>query len=119
MLSDSVSAKTIDFTYSDPEFRLLRRFFIRAVEAISGQPKLKKLYRQYIEKPTVDDFFEAAVQLLDLDVRYNAEQLPNIPSEGPLVFVANHPYGVLDGIVLTWICKEVRPDVKVMANSVL
>ncbi|MEP4430561.1 MAG: lysophospholipid acyltransferase family protein, partial [Hyphomicrobiales bacterium] len=32
---------------------------------------------------------------------------------------ANHPYGVLDGIVLTWLAMQVRPEVKVLANSVL
>lgn len=119
MLSQTASAQAIDFTYSDPRFHLMRRFLIRTIEQFTGQPKLEKLYRQYIEKPTVDDFFEEAVRLLDIDVTFNAEQLSNIPSDGPLVFVANHPYGVLDGIVLTWVCKKVRPDVKVMANSVL
>ncbi|HMB48122.1 MAG TPA: lysophospholipid acyltransferase family protein, partial [Afifellaceae bacterium] len=41
------------------------------------------------------------------------------PEHGPLVFVANHPYGVLDGVVLSWLALKVRPDTRVLANGVL
>jgi putative hemolysin len=36
-----------------------------------------------------------------------------------VLFIANHPYGVLDGITLTWLATKVRPDTKVLANDVL
>ena len=38
---------------------------------------------------------------------------------GPVLFISNHPYGVLDGITLTWLATKVRPDTKVLANDVL
>ena len=38
---------------------------------------------------------------------------------GPTVFVANHPYGVLDGIVISWLVEKVRPDFLVLTNAVL
>jgi putative hemolysin len=42
-----------------------------------------------------------------------------IPASGPVVVVANHPYGVLDGAVLTVLLTRVRPDVKVLTNFLL
>ena len=36
-----------------------------------------------------------------------------------MLFISNHPYGVLDGITLTWLATKVRPDTKVLANDVL
>lgn len=42
-----------------------------------------------------------------------------VPKSGPLVVVANHPYGVLDGIVLCHLISRVRPDFRILANAVL
>jgi putative hemolysin len=42
-----------------------------------------------------------------------------IPASGPVVVVANHPYGVLDGAILTVLLTRVRPDVKVLTNFLL
>ena len=58
--------------------------------------------------------------------RRDARQLPlpkqdfeRIPRTGPLVVVANHPFGAIDGMVLAALLGSVRRDVKVMANYVL
>ena len=66
------------------------------------------------------DAFLARV-LESLDVRYRVAQpdLDRIPKAGPVVVVANHPFGALDGIVLAAVLRSVRPDVKVMANYLL
>ena len=56
---------------------------------------------------------------LALDVRYDAEALAAIPRTGPVVIVANHPYGVLDGIVISWLVSKVRSDFVVLTNAIL
>ena len=66
-----------------------------------------------------ESFFGAAVRKLDLDVRYDADALARIPTTGPVVIVANHPYGVLDGIVISWLVEKVRRDFVVLTNAVL
>lgn len=111
---------SIDFTYSTPEYSLLQRSVIRALEAVGGQRQLKQLYTEFVaEDGDAKDFFNSAMELLDLRVAFDEDILLKVPKTGPVVFIANHPYGVLDGIALTWLARKVRPDVKVMANHVL
>jgi putative hemolysin len=104
-------------TASDPP---LKRGVIRLVEKATGQPKLKKMYldNQRFPRPN-ENFFQAAVRKLALDVRYDADALARIPKTGPVLVVANHPYGVLDGIVISWLVSKVRSDFVVLTNAVL
>jgi len=87
--------------FEDP----VKRRFIRIVEKLSGQPKIKALYDYYREHLATDvPFFEAAMRLLDLDVNFSASQHTKIPRTGPLVIVANSLR---------------RTDFKVLTNSAL
>ncbi|MFO1089155.1 MAG: lysophospholipid acyltransferase family protein [Hyphomicrobiales bacterium] len=118
--SAPVSRGNVRFTYSTEDQPLIQRAIIQAIEKLGGQRKLKKLYDEHIRNPrNGETFFEAAIRLLKLDVAYDARMLDKVPRTGPVIFVANHPYGVLDGVTLTWLAMKVRPDVKVLANSVL
>ena len=102
--------------FDDP----LKRRLTRAVERLSGQPKIKQLYEHYRDHLAHDvPFFEAAMRLLDLDVQFSASRLAEIPRTGPLVIVANHPFGVLDGLVVCWLTSLRRMDFKVLTNSAL
>lgn len=102
--------------FDDP----VKRRLIRTVERMSGQPKIKKLYEHYRDHLAHDvPFFEAAMRLLDLDVQFSASRLAEIPRTGPLVIVANHPFGVLDGLVICWLTSLRRMDFKVLTNSAL
>src|SRR5271157_1635900 len=104
-------------TASDPP---IKRGLIRLVEKATGQPKLKRMYVHNQRFPRADEtFWQAAVRSLELDVRYDADALASVPKTGPVVFVANHPYGVLDGIVMAWLVSKVRSDFVVLTHVVL
>jgi putative hemolysin len=66
-----------------------------------------------------ETFWQAAVRSLELDVRHDADALAAVPRTGPVVFVANHPYGVLDGVVMAWLVSKVRSDFVVLTHIVL
>lgn len=120
MATQTANQRSIEFTYSTANDSIARRTIIRLIEAIGGQRRLKKLYLQFVDGDTErKDFFNAAMELLDLRINFDESILEHVPKTGPVVFIANHPYGVLDGIALTWLARKVRPDIKVMANHVL
>ena len=101
-------------TASDPP---IKRGLIRLVEKATGQPKLKRMYVHNQRFPrSGEDFWQAAVRSLELDVRYDAHALAAVPKTGPVVFVAN---GVLDGIAMAWLVSKVRPDFLILTHIVL
>jgi putative hemolysin len=108
------------FSYAAASDPPLKRGIIRLVEKATGQPRLKKMYidNQKFPRPG-ESFWGAAVRSLALDVRYDPYALAAIPRTGPVVVVANHPYGVLDGVVISWLVSKVRTDFLVLTNAVL
>ena len=110
----------IVFSYADPAAPRLQRGLIWAVEAATGRRKLKRLYLDYCAGPKQgESFWQAAVRMLALRVQFDRGALENVPRQGPVVIVANHPYGVLDGIVIAWLIEQVRPDFRVLTHALL
>jgi len=108
------------FSYADPTDPRLKKLFIRIVERLTGQPYLKWLYEENRANPVPgEDFWDAAIRKLELHVKYNADALAKWPKTGPLVVVANHPFGVLDGLLICHLVAKVRKDFRVLTNAVL
>ena len=108
------------FSYAERTDPPLKRNLIRLVEKATGQRQLKQLYLDHALHPVPSEtFFQSAVRRLELDVQFDPEALARIPAAGPLVVVANHPYGVLDGIVISWLVEQVRRDFLVLTHAAL
>lgn len=109
-----------EFSYASDAHSLPRKLFIRAIELCTGQPHLKRLYRDYqAQNLPHEHFWPEVIERLHLDVSLYGAPIDAIPETGPLVVVANHPYGVLDGIVICWLVAQRRKDFKILINSVL
>ncbi|CAN5422033.1 GNAT family N-acetyltransferase [soil metagenome] len=80
-----------------------------------------KFYRQASSAAALepDNFFEICVRHLGLDVRYDEAELLRIPQAGPVIVVANHPFGGADAVVLAALLTRLRPDTKLLANHLL
>ncbi len=115
------STEAIDtFSYAAPDDPRLKRFVIRVIERLSGQPYLRWLYEDHLANPVPgESFWDSAVRRLELKVVYDQAKLDAWPKKGPLVIVSNHPFGVLDGVVLCHLVSKVRDDFRVLINSVL
>ncbi len=80
--------------------------------------KVRELYRRVQETP--EGFgLENLLAEMRVELRMDAADMARIPVTGPVVAVANHPFGMLDGAVLAVLLTRVRPDVKVMTNYLL
>ncbi|KJN28475.1 lysophospholipid acyltransferase family protein [Enterobacter sichuanensis] len=65
------------------------------------------------------DMVEQVLEHLDIVCTISARDLEQIPEHGPLVIIANHPTGTLDGLALLYAVSRVRRDVKVVTNRML
>lgn len=65
------------------------------------------------------DFIEQVLSYFDFACDVSDSELEHIPSSGPVVMVANHPIGSLDGMALLRVVARIRPDVKIVANQLL
>ncbi len=78
----------------------------------------RELYQRVRSAP---QGFRLEALLAEMQVKLTVQpaDLDRIPVKGPLVAVANHPFGVLDGVVLAVLLLRARPDVKILTNSLL
>jgi putative hemolysin len=89
-----------------------------AIERLLGLPDLNALYAGDWRSPA-DAFPEAALERLRVRLDVAAADLARVPATGPLVVVANHPFGGVDGLALHALLRRVRPDVKLLGNYLL
>lgn len=110
----------IILSYSEPEDPPLKRKAIRAIERLSGHKKLQKIYDEVTAMNLEGhELFSVIMKRLKVEPVWDNNQLTKIPKEGPLVIVANHPFGVVDGMILAYILSHHRSEFKVIVNSVL
>lgn len=108
------------FSYVDSSTFAPLRLLIRAAERLSGARHLESLYLQNrVDLLPGENWFAASLRRLRIDVKYEAADLAAAPACGPLLIVANHPFGVLDGIILSALATRVRDDVLMLTNAVL
>lgn len=86
------------------------------LERVLGLTQLGAMYNAALACPG-PTFESRALRALDIDFRVTSGE--RIPGDGPLLVVANHPTGALDGLVLAEAIRRRRPDVRVLANHVL
>ncbi len=94
---------------------------IRVMEWLTGKWALLRRIREFerIGAPHGQGFWTLAMKVMGIDIQTPQSQIENIPLTGPVVIVANHPHGLVDGMVLGEVIGRRRTDYKILTRSLL
>jgi putative hemolysin len=84
-----------------------------------GIDRVNAIYADLLNSPCNDLPFNRILRLLDITYMLSSTDLARIPGQGPLVVVANHPFGGIEGIILGDLLQRIRPQTKILGNYLL
>lgn len=95
------------------------RTLIRLLENATGRIGLIRRAQGYEREVAAGRcFWQVMADRYGLGLEVTGGALSDIPSDGPLVLVANHPFGILDGLMMGLILRRVRGDFRILAHQV-
>lgn len=111
----------INFSYaSKSEHNFAQRLIIKTIESLTGKNKLEKLYKNYSLNPnSPQSFWGDILKEMQIKVINRSNNKLIIPEKGALLIIANHPFGIVDGLILCSLVSNVRNDFKIMTHETL
>ena len=111
--------KLKDIYKAPPVFSLLGgEYFAKFLMYILRFNKLNKIYEQIASKSGID-FIDEIIRILEFNIEFDHQELKKVPPDGPVIVVANHPFGGFDSLLLIKYLSIVRSDVKIIGNFLL
>jgi putative hemolysin len=110
-----------ELSYANADDPLLRRGLIRMLERMSGRDYFAPVYDRWRRESKIDGCtIRPMLGMIGVDLEIVARQWPPaISNERGLVLVANHPYGILDGIAALTLAEDLGRPFKVLINREL
>lgn len=115
----SPPAKLVEFNARPGFFSSLYSRALRPLERLLSIDLVNQTYAAATGAPDWNAFVQRVLEHLNVSYKVMGDELARIPRTGPLVVVANHPFGCIEGIILASLLSRVRPDVRIMANHLL
>lgn len=118
-LNRSTRKAVSDLTYAGAAQTRGGRAMIRLMENASGRVGLIRRARGYEDDIRAgQDLFSVMVDRYGLSLDVVSGSLDLILRTGPVILIANHPYGILDGLMLGQMLAQTRGDFRILANAV-
>ena len=105
--------------YLPERLGVLRAASAAALDRALGLRKLADFYYGFAPELTPIQMANEVIAGLGVTVKTDPEEVAKVPQTGPCIVVANHPHGMLDGLIVMQLLGAVRPDFRVMANHFL
>lgn len=108
-------------TYANSFDTPVTSVIIRAIEWVTGKITIVRMIRKFEKRgaPTGQAFWRAALGTMGIDLETPDAELENIPLNGPVVAVSNHPHGLVDGMILADLIGRRRSDYKILTRALL
>ncbi len=116
----TASNKYSKLTYTSEDDPLLRRLVINTVEIISGRQRIQRLYEEMQDMEyEPHESWSLALDQLKIGRKYDEQLLERLHSDGPVVVISNHPFGVVDGLILAEITSKIQTKFSILVNIAL
>ena len=108
-----------ELSYANPTDPWPKRAVIGAMERWAGRGYFVPLYRRWRDDviPRGEGIMRAVFELCDVRLEITGAWPPAIASDVPVVIVANHPYGILDGFAALAMAEEIGRPFRVLINK--
>ena len=77
---------------------------------------LKKLYQKHYNNSELkNNFWNKTLELFN--IKYSILNTEKIPKTGPVIIVCNHPFGLVDGLIIADTVSKKRGDYRILIND--
>ena len=109
-----------EITYANDHMPLSNKLFISCIENLSGKLRIIKVIKNWLNDDNLDqNRWKSVLDHADISVSVDPSTLSKIPQKGPTIVVANHPHGLFDGFVLSYLTSSRRDDYRLMVRAFL
>ena len=116
---DFVPYDTSTLSFAESGASPTKAWLISVVEWFTGKITLLRIANRFEKSGRAyeNTIWEKALDLLDIDLVCPEQDVARIPATGPVVVVANHPFGFVDGLVLANLVSQRRSDLKILTRA--
>lgn len=108
-----------DISYAHSAGSAPGRTMIRLLENTTGRLRLIKRADGYAQEVANGrSFWSVMADRYGLTLDVTGGSLAHIPKDKPVILIANHPYGILDGLMMGHILAQTRGDFRILAHQI-